>query len=100
MPKLVRHKTVKEALEWVADHPGTVPISIDMPMWEIISRNLFEHANNPDPRQIGSMARSVKAQKIILNRTTGTRRAGTHPATNSEKKVVLADLTNQAELNV
>jgi hypothetical protein len=95
--KLDRHKTIKEALEYVAanpDAPDKAPL--DMEIWEIVARNLFLIANKPDPRIMGSMARATRAQKIIMNRTTGTRRTGTHPAVRSEEKVVFTDLTTAA----
>ena len=75
---LANHKSVKDALEYVATHPewsGGSPL--ESPLWEHVARALFDMANNPDTRVVGSVAKSVKAQKIILDRTTGTRRAGT-----------------------
>jgi hypothetical protein len=87
-------KTVREAILFVAqnpDRPSTPPL--DMPIWELIARNLFEHATKPDARVQGSMNRSVRAQQIILNRTTGTRRTGTHPAQAADQRIKFADMT-------
>jgi len=93
---IAKHKSVKQALEYVAAHPEYPDIApLDMPIWELVSRNLFEIANNPDARVQGSMARATRAQKIILNRMTGTRRAGTKPAVRDEIKIIFNDLTTQ-----
>ena len=63
-------------------------------------RNLFQISNHPDTRIIGSINKSTKAQAIILNRTTGTRRAGTHPAVRNASQVNLKDLTaGRPEMN-
>jgi len=87
-------KTIKEALEWVPKHPewsgGT---RVDSPAWESIARTLFDYANHPDVRVVGAVNKAVKAQKIILNRTTGLRRAGTHPAQRAHAKLNMVDLT-------
>ena len=94
---LVKHKSVRNALLYVAAHPdwsGGRPV--DSPIWEHVARALFDLANNPDTRVVGSVAKSVKAQKIILDRTTGTRRAGTHPAQRSKVQVQYKDLTGGA----
>jgi hypothetical protein len=93
VPKLSKHKTVRDALLFVARNPQwpDVPM-LDMPVWELASRKLYEMAVSPDARVIGSLARSTRAQKIILNRTTGTRRAGTHPAQQADESVNFHDL--------
>ena len=87
-------KSVKEALEYVPKHPdwsgGT---RVDSPVWESVARTLFELANNPDTRVVGSVNKAVRAQKVIMNRTTGTRRAGTHPAQRANHKLSMVDLT-------
>ena len=100
-PKLDRHKTIKEALEFVAATPVWPDTSrLEMEIWELVARNLFDHANNPSTAVVGSMARATKAQKIIMNRMTGTRRTGTHPATRAEEKVIFKDLTSGPEETV
>ena len=91
---LVKHKTVREALRYVEDNPEwpDKPTN-EMPVWELIARALYEHANNPDASVVGSMARATRAQRIILYRTTGTRRTGTHPAQAGDRRIEFADLT-------
>lgn len=91
---LDRHKTVKEALAYVGSNPQWPDIpTLDVEIWEIVARNLYEHANNPNTREVGSMSRATRAQRIILDRTTGTRRAGTNPAVAGDQTVTLKDLT-------
>lgn len=94
MSQLKKHVTVKKAIEYVSKHPqwSQEPAG-ECPIWEHVTRQLFEHANNPDTRVVGSIGRATRAQKIILNRHTGTRRAGTHPAQKVDKKIHMRDLT-------
>ena len=92
-PRLSRHKTVRQALQYVADHPELTTAPIDTPMWELIARILFELANNPDPKVRGSMARATRAQKMIADRLVGTRRRGTHPSQLRRQEVLFRDLT-------
>ena len=91
---LAKHKSIRAALDYAAEHPdwsgGT---RVDSPVWENVARLLFDHANNPDTRVVGAVGRAVRAQKIILDRTTGTRRAGTHPAQRSQLQLHMPDLT-------
>ena len=91
--KLARHKTVREALQYVAENPDMKQDPIDTPVWELIARILYDIANSPDARVRGSMARATRAQRMISDRTVGTRRAGTHPAQAREMTVMLKDLT-------
>ena len=86
-------KSVREALQYVAQHPELTTAPIDTPVWELISHILFEAANNPDARVRGSLARATKAQKIISDRLVGTRRAGTRPAQTRQQQVTFVDLT-------
>ena len=87
-------RTIKEALEYVPKHSewsgGT---RVDSPVWESVARTLFDTANNPDSRVVGAVNRSIRAQKLILNRTTGLRRAGTHPAQRAKVQLNMIDLT-------
>jgi hypothetical protein len=93
MAKLSKHKSVRQALQYVENEPEWPDTPrLDMPVWEIVARNLFDHANNPDKSRT-SMNRAVRAQKIILDRLTGTRRTGTNPAVRNAQQVHLADLT-------
>jgi len=86
---LDRHKTIREALNYVADNPGWPPDEkrLNMEIWEYVARNLYDIATNVDTRVVGSVARATRAQKIIYTRTAGTRRAGTAPAVKSAQKV-------------
>ena len=94
---LSKHKTVRQALHAVENSPDwpddSVRARMDMPVHEMIARNLFDIANHPDPKNGASMARALRAQKIILDRLTGTRRTGTHPAVRNQKQVQMVDLT-------
>lgn len=88
------HMTIPAALQYVADHP--VPATdavIDMPVWEIAARTLFDIANNPDAKVRGSMVRATKAQKIILDRMVGVRKAGTAPVSTTAVEIDFVDLT-------
>ena len=96
---LKRHKSIKQALEFIAANPdGSVPEPINQPMYELIAQSLFQIANNPNPRVRGSMGRATRAQKIIMNRMVGLRRAGTHPAQIKAEEIEFLDLTQPGEL--
>jgi hypothetical protein len=92
---IVRNKTVQEALQYVADHPTqSRDATIEVPVWELISRQLIHIANSPDKRVRGSMARATRAQKMLLDRLVGRRRPGTHPAQTHNEGIEFADLTS------
>lgn len=95
-PTLSKHKTVREALQFVADHPELRTAPIDTPVWELVPRILFDIANNPDAKVRGSMARATRAQKMIADRLVGRRRPGTHPAVAQRNEVTFRDLTEGA----
>lgn len=90
----VKHKSVKQALEYVSNHPEPDKPPILMPIWELVARQLFQKAH-----QVGGTKSEMKAAnaatKIILERTTGRRRTGTHPAQVRDSKVVIADFTKK-----
>lgn len=89
----IKHRTVKEALEFVARHPQTTTPPIEMPVWELISRQLFETANNVGGSAV-QMKRTATAQKIIFDRLAGRRKPGTHPAQAKQKRELkMVDLT-------
>lgn len=92
-PQLAKHRGVREALQYVADHPELKTAPIDTPVWELTARILFEIASKPDARVRGSMARATRAQKMISDRLVGTRRPGTHPAQAKKQQVAIMDLT-------
>lgn len=86
--------TIREALQRVADRPVMETDEvIQVPVHELVCRNLFEIANQPDASQRGSLARANKARKMILDRLVGKRRAGSHPATRTEVAVEFIDMT-------
>ena len=87
------HRTVESALQYVADHPVATGEPIDAPVWELISRTLFDIANKPDKKVRGSMGRAHTAQKILLDRMAGRRRAGTAPIQTGGAEVSFVDLT-------
>lgn len=89
----VKHRTVKEALEFVSKHPVPDRVPIEMPVWELISRQLFEAAHVVNGNGV-QMKRATAAQKIIFDRLAGKRKPGTHPATGkTERKLKVLDLT-------
>jgi hypothetical protein len=65
-------------MQYVADNPE-VPDNdlISLPVWELVSRTLFEVANSPTSNSTRSMRRANVARDIILKRLVGRRmRAG------------------------
>jgi hypothetical protein len=96
--ELKRHKRIADALQYVADHPvRSTDAPIDTPVYELVSRALFHIANSPDSSVRGSMAKANRAQKLILNRMVGRRRAGTHPAQAQSEEIEFVDLTTSPE---
>lgn len=88
--------SVKDALQYVADHPTPATDEmIQLPTWELISRELYTIANSPDATERGSLTRANRARKMILDRLTGKRRAGSHPATRTPTSVEFVDLTGK-----
>lgn len=89
---MVVSKTVREALQYVADHPSPSAEPIDTPVWELVGRALFEVASSPNVKQRGSLARATKAQKLIADRLVGRRRPGTNPAVKRQQEIQFHDL--------
>lgn len=86
--------SIKQALEFVARHPEPASdVMLDSPVHELVARNLFFMANNPNPKIRGAMTKANRAQRMILDRMVGTRRAGTHPATRNDAGLEFVDLT-------
>jgi hypothetical protein len=91
--------TIRDALQHVAEHPEIrTDELIQLPVWELVGRNLYEIANHPEASIRGSMARANKARKMILDRLVGKRRAGSHPATRVAVSIDFVDLTGGGEL--
>lgn len=89
--------TVRQALQHVADYPDFIDdVLITKPVHELVSRTLYDIANNPDPSVRGSLTRANTARKIILERLVGRRRPGSHPATRNNTEVEFTDLTKGA----
>jgi hypothetical protein len=92
--ELKRHKSIADALQYVADHPArSTDAPIDAPVYELVGRALFQVANSPDSNVRGSFAKANRAQKLILNRMVGRRRPGTHPAQTQSEEIEFVDLT-------
>lgn len=92
--ELKRHKSIADALQYVADHPArSTDAPIDAPVYELVGRALFQVANSPDAGVRGSLAKANRAQKLILNRMVGRRRPGTHPAQSQTEEIEFVDLT-------
>lgn len=88
------HTTVRQALQFVADHPApATDVMLELPVWELISRTLYDIANNPDAKVRGSMARATRAQKVLFDRLVGTRRPGTNPVALKTEEIEFVDLT-------
>lgn len=89
--------TIREALQRVADYPVMIDDEIiQHPAHELIARELYTIANNPDASVRGASARANKARKMILDRLVGKRRAGSHPATREGVAIEFVDLTGGA----
>ena len=66
---------------------------IGTPVYELIGFTLFDIANSGDARIRGSIRRSTRAQKIIMNRMVGLRRPGSRPITREIDGLEFVDLT-------
>ena len=96
----MKEVTIKDALQRVADHP-IMPEDTDLtqvPVHELIARNLFEIANKGNVRERGSLTRANKARKMILDRLVGKRKPGSHPATRTPVEIDFVDLTGTEEV--
>lgn len=90
----MQKRTVREALQHVADYPGSVDDDVIlMHTGELIARTLYDIANKPDANVRGSMARANKARLLIMNRLAGKRRAGTAPHQKEVVRLRMTDLT-------
>ena len=86
--------SIREALLHVVSHPEPdTDIVLDVKVYELVARTLFDIANNPDSKVRGSLGRASLAQRIILNRHDGLRRPGTHPAAREAEGLDFVDLT-------
>lgn len=86
--------TIRQALRHVADYPEPITDEwLQVPVYELVARTLFDIANRPDVNVRGSMGKANKARKLILERMDGTRRSGSHPATRNGTAVEFIDMT-------
>ena len=93
----MKSKTILEALKYVSTHPEPSNENLlQVPIYELVARKLFDIANYPDKKVRGSQARSIAAQKIIFDRMVGRRRPGTHPAQDADTEIDFDDLTQGA----
>lgn len=102
MPLLKEHKTVRQAIRYVEQYPlwpsNSFQDRIDMPVWEAMTRHLFDIANYPDMKKRGGLNKALRAQRVLLNRSAGTRRRGSNPAVRKGAPVVLVDLTKTEQI--
>ena len=97
----MKHKSIASALKYVSEHSDApVEITLDMPMWEVVCRELFDIANRPNHKVRGANSRATKAQKLIYSRMAGKRRPGTHPAQTKVEEIEFKDLTAPGEISV
>ena len=87
--------TIQQALTKVSEKWESAR-DMDMiatPVYELIGFTLFDIANSGDVRVRGSIRRSTRAQKIIMNRMVGLRRPGSRPITRENDGLEFVDLT-------
>ena len=87
--------TIQQALTKVSEK-WEAARDMDMiatPVYELIGFTLFDIANSGDARIRGSIRRSTRAQKIIMNRMVGLRRPGSRPITRENDGLEFVDLT-------
>ena len=87
--------TIQQALTRVSEKWESAR-DMDMiatPVYELIGFTLFDIANSGDARIRGSIRRSTRAQKIIMNRMVGLRRPGSRPVTRENDGLEFVDLT-------
>ena len=87
--------TIQQALTRVSEKWESAR-DMDMiatPVYELIGFTLFDIANSGDARVRGSIRRSTRAQKIIMNRMVGLRRPGSRPVTRENDGLEFVDLT-------
>jgi hypothetical protein len=89
--------TIRQALQQVADNPTLkTDMLLDLPVYELVSRSLFEIANGAQLSERGSLNRANIARNMIFNRLVGRRRAGSHPATQVKVEIEFVNLTGEA----
>ena len=89
--------SVREALLKVSKGRLAPMDPIEKPAWRLIAENLYVIANAVDGSKRQSMRQATQAQRMILDRVNGTRKPGTHPATQQNLTVHFRDLTEGIE---
>ena len=85
-------KNIKEALYYVRDHPAAPEDMLETPAYELVARALVAAAASTSGAR-GGMARTTKAQRILFDRTVGTRKPGSQPIARQSSAVEYHDLT-------
>lgn len=95
---MAKNISVRKALDIVSKEPANnlYDVTLDTPVYLIISRILFDMANDPNPSVKGAMGRANQAQRMISLRTAGVRPAGTVPLTGEVETIEFLDLTRGA----
>lgn len=89
--------SVRAAMAKASKQPIGLPDNLLIaPVHELVCRSLFMIANDPNPRRKGAMRRASTAQKMVLDRLVGRRRAGTSPVRKSRETLQFVDLTKGA----
>ena len=92
----MKHVTIKQALQHVADNPELATDDIiSLRVHELVSRNLFDIANGSNMSERGSLSRANVARKMIFDRLVGKRKPGSHPATRKQRGIEFHDLTGE-----
>lgn len=93
-----KHVSIHQSLQYVADHPDLATSDIlSLPAHELISRTLFQIANDAQLHDKKSLARANTARTMIFQRLVGKRRAGSHPATRKTTSLQFKDLTGDSD---
>ena len=93
-----KHVSIQQSLQFVADNPEVKTDDLlSLPAHELISRTLFQIANDAQLHDKRSMARANTTHTIIFQRLVGKRRAGSHPATRKTTSLQFKDLTGDGD---
>lgn len=86
--------SIPEALDEVVKNPFSTQHDdmVNTPVHRLIVEQLFRIANNPDLNVRGSETKAAEAIKMIVNRSSGLRRAGTSVITGDSDELQILDL--------
>lgn len=97
----MKHTTVRQALQRYSANPEPLnSLGIEDQVSTLVAATLFAIANNTRTKERGAKARGARARKMIFERLSGRRRAGTTPASAKETTIDFIDLTAPGEINV